>query len=145
MRGAGRRPDKSINPYGFEDFRVPSGAITKDSSYKPRASYEGEPGGRLHEWEDFYADPDEVVSIDPASVLAPGPVERYAVLPTYFGLRQLVDEGKLERTKDGYKVIRPITHFPANVEIQRFILPDGIEIPTGQWMYPIIIEQRFVE
>jgi hypothetical protein len=78
MRGAGRLPDKSINPYGFENFAVPSGDIVKDSTYQPRASYEGEAGGQLHEWEDFYADTDEVVAVDPASVLAPGPVERYA-------------------------------------------------------------------
>jgi len=85
-----------------------------------------------------------VVSIDPANVLAPGPAERYVVLPNYFGLRQLVAEGKLERTENGYKIIQPITHFPADTDA-RFILPEGITLPTGEWMYPVIIEQRYVE
>jgi hypothetical protein len=40
--------------------------------------------------------------------------------------------------------VKPITHFPANAN-GNFILPEGIELPTGQWMYPIIIEQRFVD
>ena len=145
MRGAGRLPDTSIESLWLREFRSAERRHRRGFALQAeRLVYADEPGGRLRELEDFSADPDEVVSIDPASVVAPGPVERYVVLPTYYGLRQLVEEGKLERTDKGYKIVKPITQFPANAAAT-FILPEGIELPTGQWMYPIITEQRFFD
>jgi hypothetical protein len=39
---------------------------------------------------------------------------------------------------------KPITHFPARAD-GTFILLEGVALPTGEWMYPRIVEQRWVD
>jgi hypothetical protein len=141
LRGPGRQPDVSIGGDYQANPVITFVPLAEDFPSTPQAA-EDEPGKQLREEEDRRTNPREIVSIDPSEVLAPGKVERYGVLPSLFGVRQLVEQGKLERTDQGYRILEPITQFPAGLEGMKFILPEGIEIPSGQWMYPTILPQR---
>jgi len=78
-------------------------------------------------------------------VLAPGKVEPYEVLPRQYGLRQLVEQGKLERTEDGYRIVQPIPRFPtglAGAHRVTFYLPEGMPIPSGDLGHSELILEK---
>jgi Ca2+-binding EF-hand superfamily protein len=95
--------------------------------------------------EDWLANPDDLVTVDPAQVVAPGKVELYEVLPNQYGLRQLVNEGKLERTEQGYRIVQPIARFPSGLAGAHrvvFLLPEGMPMPAGNAGHSQIILEK---
>jgi hypothetical protein len=90
------------------------------------------PGDLASEVARFY--PGGVVEIDPASVVASRPVERYVVLPNQPGLLQLVQSGALERNNRGDFLIKRQIRFPAELHgahSARFLLLRGVPMPEG--------------
>jgi len=73
--------------------------------------------------------------LDIGSVIAPGPVAEYAVLPGKAGLEQLVKSGAVTLTADDYYVVeKDIPGFPAGLhgaDAVRFIIARGVKMPPG--------------
>jgi hypothetical protein len=95
--------------------------------------------------EDWLAPVAGLVTLDPSQVVAPGKVEPYQVLPNQYGLRQLVAEGKLERTEQGYRIVQPIARFPnglAGAHRVIFLLPEGTPMPAGDAGHSEIILEK---
>jgi hypothetical protein len=90
--------------------------------------------------------PGGVVEIDVKSVVASGKVQPYEVLPKQAGLIQLVKSGALERTKDGFYLIKKtFSNFPAGLTSAhgvKFILATGVEMPGSDPRHSTIILQE---
>jgi hypothetical protein len=84
-----------------------------------------------------------LVEIDPATVLAPGGVETYHILPREQGLQQLVADGKLEPVGDTYRILKSISHFPAGLNEISYILPKDVTLPSGLLTYPWVDPEDF--
>lgn len=158
----GRDPDAMLRAYSPKTIAVPSGTETQKVADKDLVIVPG--GGNDlvvlgknsnvkviqgndtgQQREDWLADPATLLRIDPSQVLAPGKVESYEVLPRQYGLRQLVEEGKLERTADGYRIVQPITRFPtglAGAHSVTFYLPEGTPMPDGDLGHSQIILEK---
>jgi EF hand len=80
--------------------------------------------------------PAGIASFDPATLVAPGPVETYDILPGPVGLLQLMADGKIEALGGGkYRVVAPIDHFPAGLagpSSSIFLFADGIPSPNDK-------------
>ncbi len=89
--------------------------------------------------------PNGVRTLDPASVVANGPVNIYDVLPGEAGLLQLLADGALTVTSDGYYLINAaISHFPAGLagaHSVRFILGKGVPLPGGKPGHSSVIDE----
>jgi Ca2+-binding EF-hand superfamily protein len=148
----GRAPNDLIGAYMSRRIALPSGTVQLEASSGRTVVVTGEgedvvygdpskiviiqdgDGLQLQQQEDWLGSADRLVEIDPATVVAPGKVELYDVMPQQFGLRQLVQEGKLLRTKQGYRIVAPIPRFPAGLAGAHgvtFILPKGMPMPAG--------------
>jgi Ca2+-binding EF-hand superfamily protein len=159
----GREPDVMLGAYSPKTITVPSGLESEKTGDKDMVIVTGGGNDRVvlsenskvkviqgngtgSSQEDWLADPATLLAIDPAAVLAPGKVETYEVLPSQYGLRQLVEEGKLERTEDGYRIVQPITRFPtglAGAHAVTFYLPEGTPMPAGDLGHSqLILEKR---
>ncbi len=81
----------------------------------------------------FY--PEGIVRIDPSEVHASNGAEAYEVLPQQAGLIQLIAEGKMKRTSDGYfHIIKPVARFPAGLNgahSVKFLIGKGVPMPKG--------------
>lgn len=81
----------------------------------------------------FY--PGGIIEIDLKAVVASSPVARYDVLPQQAGLLQLLRDGSLTRTSDGfYRIKKPIARFPAGLNgafSAKFILGKSVPMPAG--------------
>lgn len=78
----------------------------------------------------------EVIEIDPKTIVAADPVERYDVLPNEAGLYQLLNEGALVYTGNRtFKIVKPIKRYPAGLGGGRavtFVLAKGVPQPPGR-------------
>ncbi|VAV88532.1 hypothetical protein MNBD_ALPHA07-2183 [hydrothermal vent metagenome] len=87
----------------------------------------------LSKFQRFY--PGGVVTLNEKDVIASNKAQTYKVLPQQAGLLQLLNEGKLEITSDGFfKIIKPISHYPPGLNgahSVRFILAKDIPKPAG--------------
>jgi len=84
--------------------------------------------------ENWLKKPGGILKIDPKDLIAPGKVEPYQVMPGQDGLRILVEQGTLERTADGYRVVKPLPRWPAGLggaHSVKFYLPKGMPMPEG--------------
>ena len=84
------------------------------------------------------------LQIDPASVVTPGKVEPYVVIPSQDGLRLLVENGTLARTDHGYRLLKPLPRWPAGLagsHAVTFILPKGIPMPAGSLSHSRVIQE----
>jgi hypothetical protein len=158
----GRGPDAMLGAYSPKMVAVPSGQESEKVGDKDMVIVTGggndkvilsenskvkviEGNGRGRSQEDWLADPATLLTIDPAQVLAPAQVETYEVLPRQYGLRQLVEEGKLERTEDGYRIVQPIARFPtglAGAHSVTFYLPEGMPMPKGDLGHSQLILEK---
>lgn len=89
--------------------------------------------------------PEGVMEIDPADVVAPGPVIPYEVLPRDAGLAQLIEAGLIRRVKDGFLIAKPIPRFPpglAGGHSVTFILPPGVPMPDGDPGHSSVVSQE---
>ncbi|MGB0855095.1 MAG: EF-hand domain-containing protein, partial [Pikeienuella sp.] len=157
----GREPDSMLAFYTIGSVSLPSGtgsegrgpgfdtlvlngleyAITPEGLKLPRPSGLEKPTLRppgitqtLRSLSRFH--PRGVQAIDAKAVVAPSPAAAYEILPQEAGLLQLLVDGKLGYTSDGYFVIRePISRFPAGLtgaHSVKFLLAKGVPMPGGR-------------
>jgi multidrug efflux pump subunit AcrA (membrane-fusion protein) len=89
--------------------------------------------------------PGGVVTIDPARVVAPLPVEKYEVLPEEAGLVQLVREGKIVQNRSGEYLIKKKIRFPADLygaHLVKFLLLRGVPQPDGDPGHSDVISEQ---
>jgi hypothetical protein len=89
--------------------------------------------------------PGGVVEIDPLSVVASRPAERYLVLPSQAGLLQLVQDGALTRNKLGEFLIKQKIRFPAGLSgghSVKFLLLRGVPEPDGDPGHSCVIVEE---
>jgi hypothetical protein len=167
-RVTGRAPDALLGVYSAKMIGVPSGTAQGKSGDKDliipgdgndvvilggnRSNVqviEGPEAMALSKQEDWLAPAGNLTMIEASDVLAPGKVEPYDVLPNQFGLRQLVQDGKLERTAKGYRIVQPIARFPAGLGGSHgvtFLLPEGTPMPAGNPSHAqIVLEKKSAE
>lgn len=78
--------------------------------------------------------PEGVQEIDPRTVVANAPVERYVVLPEEAGLSQLEQEGAITRTGSREFLVRKKIRFPAGLNgahLVMFRIQEGVPVPQG--------------
>lgn len=158
-KGIGRAPDKMIGVYDAEGVSVPGGVVMKPSKERDviitggntiiATEGEGptvlEGGLTLQAQENWLANEGGVIEIAASDVVAPGKVAPYEVIPGQDGLRLLVQQGILERTPKGYRVIKPLTRWPAGLagaHSVTFILPKGMPEPEGSLGHSRIIYEE---
>ncbi|MEM6357119.1 MAG: hypothetical protein AAF844_15775 [Pseudomonadota bacterium] len=87
--------------------------------------------------------PGGVIAVDPATVVADGPVEPFEVLPQQAGLLQLIQSGAIRQIdRESYVVEKPIPRFPAGLggaHRVRFILAEGVPMPAGSAGHSTVI------
>jgi hypothetical protein len=164
QRVTGRAPDSLFGIYSAKTIAMPSGAASakeddKDLIIVPGGGddlvvggknknthiIQGEGGLPLAAHEDWMAKESNLITLDPATVVAPGKVATYEILPHQYGLRQLVKEGKLERTEAGYRILQPIARFPTGLAGGHrvvFILPEGTPMPGGDAGHSEIVLEK---
>lgn len=91
--------------------------------------------------------------VDPAAVVAAGPVAAYEVLPQEAGLGQLLQEGALVPVEGGvgrrrgqaFLIRRPIAHFPAGLTGAHgvtFVLGKGVPMPEGDPGHSLVLDEE---
>ena len=78
--------------------------------------------------------PAGIVEIEPATVTATAPTERYKILPGWFGLLQLERDGVVQWNRSRELIIRKQMRFPGGLygsDSARFFLPQGVPEPEG--------------
>jgi Ca2+-binding EF-hand superfamily protein len=89
--------------------------------------------------------PGGVVIIDPKSVVASLPVEKYDVLPQEAGLIQLLKEGKVAQNRSGEYLIKKKIRFPAalvGAHLVKFLLLRGVPQPDGDPGHSTVISEE---
>lgn len=130
-------PDDEIP--GGPDYGPPSGPEKKTRTAQALDF-------KMVEWMLSESKPGGVLEVDPKEVAAPKPVEKFEILPHFAGVLQLMEEGSLWRTSDGYFVIqKPIKRLPPGLpggNRARFILADGVPLPDGgPWNVQVVSEK----
>lgn len=85
------------------------------------------------------------VTVDPASVVANTKVATFEVLPGEAGINQLLENGSLVAVNDGYRIVKPIAHYPAGLHggySTRFILGKGIPKPGGDPGHSCVVSEE---
>ena len=137
---AGRAPDVMHGSYTINSISLPSGESQKKN----------EPGfddiiNLESEYSAFDFKVDGVAKIHPDTVVAPGPVETYEILPSRAGVQQLLATGHLERTKKGLRIVKPFARFPSGLtgaHSVKFILPDGMAMPAGNPGHSAVVREN---
>jgi hypothetical protein len=151
-REAGKEPVVTAAKYSVLTFHIPSGEMQparedrnagKLIIQKNRGTLkiEGDasnviiqsgPSNLVSEFNRF--SPGGIVDIDPTSVIASQPAERYEVLPQQAGLIQLVKAGTLSQNRSGELLIHKKMRFPAGLHgahSVKFLLLRGVPMPDG--------------
>ncbi|MGY2887893.1 Ca2+-binding EF-hand superfamily protein [Bradyrhizobium sp. USDA 4524] len=147
----GRAPDVVAAKYAVSTFNVPSGGIDTLKGQSGQGlvirksggtlNIVGNPGNvvietgpsRAHDDLQRYW-PGGVVDIDPASVVASGPVTPYEVLPAQAGLVQLLANGSVTQNGAGEFVVRKKIRFPSGLHGAHsvtFLVVKGTPYPDG--------------
>ena len=85
------------------------------------------------------------VIVDPAAVVAETDVSTFEVLPGRAGIRQLLDNGSLEAVEGGFRIVKPIPHYPAGLHGAHsayFILGKGVPKPGGDPGHSCVISEE---
>lgn len=86
--------------------------------------------------------PGGVAKFDMKQVFTSGKAEKYDVLPSHAGLVQLMNQGKLVRSKNGvYAIAKTIPRIPIGLEQERFLLLKGVAVPKEGFKHPCIYSQ----
>ena len=89
------------------------------------------------------ASPGDVVDIDPATVVANKPVERYEVLPDMAGLLQLVQSGAVSQGERDEYLIKQKIRLPAELRgAVKFLLLRGVPAPDGDVAHSCIVVEE---
>ncbi len=147
----GRPPDSITGTYSADRISIPLGSQDdKHPLAGPRVFPHGGPAAPLWEQAQQY-NPAGIIEIDPSTVVAALPVQRFAILPQQAGLAQLVEQGALEIFRSNQAlaisnggvrkimlptqlVIRKKMRFPSGLyggHSTTFILPPGVAEPDG--------------
>ena len=89
--------------------------------------------------------PGGVMEVDPSTVVASGPVERYIVLPEEAGLRQILNDGVLTKNRAGEYLIHKATRFPAGLagaHSVTFLLLKGVPMPEGNPRHSTVVSEE---
>jgi Ca2+-binding EF-hand superfamily protein len=147
-RALGRAPSGTVGVYAAQAIAIPSGTVTQahkdqDLIISGDSAVMGTSTGEIKVihggltplmQEEWLSKSGGVVKVDPENLIAPGRVETYEVVPGQDGLRQLVENGTLERTDLGYRLLKPLSRWPAGLSgahAVTFILPKGMAMPAG--------------
>jgi hypothetical protein len=85
------------------------------------------------------------VIVDPATVVSNTEVSTFEVLPGRAGIRQLLDNGSLEPIEGGFRIVKPIPHYPAGLHgaySEHFILGKGVPKPGGDPGHSCVISEE---
>ena len=148
-----RDVNKMVGAYELHELSLPSGAIEKARKKQSNGSVtiqsgdgnfllkdgkfvklnDGRRGRTARSFNRFY--PGGLVQIDHDKVVSPKPAEQYDVLPQQAGLLQLIREGAVEFTRDGFYLIKKdIPRFPAGLaggHSVKFMIAKGVKMPKG--------------
>ncbi len=139
----GRKPDGMEGDYTALRVSLPSLA-SEDA--KGRARPEPLPGmsGYIAALA-FQSAPNGLVDVDPKAVVTDGPVMTYDILPSLFGISQLVRDGALiDLGRSQYKIAKTFAHFPARMTgggILKFLLGSGVQLPGGDVGWACIVSE----
>jgi uncharacterized protein YbjQ (UPF0145 family) len=132
---------RTINPQQDTDVMV-----TADGTYVVKAGEAPKKleGGLTPEFqEQWLAKSGGIVELYPRDVFSSGRVETYEVLPGQEGLKRLVETGFLERTRKGYRLLKPIPRWPAGLNgahpVTVFV-PRGMPLPKDGAGVSIVTE-----
>jgi hypothetical protein len=137
----GRRPDVLGATYTFAAIRLPSAmAVRVQDDFAPT------PKGFDHAvWRSARRySPAGVFQISPQDVHGAEPAQAYDILPGQAGIAQLTGAGALKLTSDGYRIEKPVAHYPAELsgaEAVNFILPSGMSEPAGDPGQSCVIDE----
>lgn len=159
-RSLGQDPDHMLAHYTIGSITLPSGEGSKEDGegtdiiiYNgqrytlgpdgPKIIDESEgqgPGDQPFGVRQVYRDllsfsPGGIRHLDVDTIVSPGEAKGYDVMPQQAGLLQLLLEGKISYTRDGFYMINePIARFPAGLagaHSVKFMLAEGVPMPGG--------------
>ncbi|MEM8836598.1 MAG: EF-hand domain-containing protein [Pseudomonadota bacterium] len=149
----GRSVDTFVGEYTLHEVSLPSGTTKGRKSARTDRGVTIQSGNGLFRWNDgkltklntgrkgrtaaelqrFY--PGGIVEIDHEQVISPKPASSYDVLPQQAGLLQLIKEGAITLTRDGFYLIeKDISRFPAGLyggHSVKFMIAKGVKMPKG--------------
>lgn len=138
----GRPVDIFAGVYDLGSISLPSGTPGRPVK-RNWTAVTGQDGGVYREFVRFY--PGGLSEIDPATVVAPAPAQRYDVLPSEAGLIQLIKAGSIEARNNGvFHIVKPIGRFPAGLagaQAVTFILGKGVPMPAGNPGHSCVISE----
>lgn len=129
---AGRKPDVIAGLYELQAIQLPSGMASTPDRRRPPPAPDGFDPAVWREAAHF--SPGGLAQVDPATVVGPGLAESYDILPHQMGLAQLAGSGALVPTGGGFRVIKPIAHYPAGMggaHSTTLLLASGLPQPAG--------------
>lgn len=129
----GRLPDAVVTPHQFVwKIALPSG----DFSYAGNGALRPDGFDPTLWRQSMWVWSAGIADIEAKDIVGANPATPYAVLPGAAGLAQLVSEGAVRRTREGWRIIRPIPYFPAGLQVLQpdlLILAKGVPMPDGYW------------
>ena len=140
---SGTKPEKGSRPSGHGMVVETGGSTYLLSGGKPVLLDSGKGSSAARDLDRYYTD--GIIQIDLKSLVSPSPVEAYDVLPQQAGLIQLLSDGSLKVTPDGYYAIeKDIPRFPAGLNgghSVKFLLRKGVKMPGGSAGHSTVLDE----
>ncbi|HEY2709432.1 MAG TPA: hypothetical protein VGI95_15385 [Caulobacteraceae bacterium] len=137
----GRQPDVVGAAHDIAAVQLPSGMAAKlEEGDAPTPA--GLDAGAWSHARRFT--PAGVMQLAAADVHGSEPAIAYDILPARAGIAQLLASGSLVETQDGYRITKPIAHFPAELfgaEATTFSLAAGVPMPAGSLGHSCVIDE----
>lgn len=140
----GREADKVRGIYSLSSVSVPEmefeNLAPRDSRHPAPAGFDPATWGQALRFS-----PRGLAQFEPQQVISAAPAQAYEVLPQGIGLAQLVASGHLERSRNGYRIVKPIPHFPAGLNGAHsvtFVLAKGVPMPGGSPGHSCVISEE---
>ena len=128
--------------YSITAVRLPS-AIAATSNRNDARTPKGFDGGTWREARRYI--PAGIFQIAAEEVRGRGiSFQPYDILPGQAGLAQLAGSGELKRISNGYRIAKPIAHYPAGLhgaEMTNFLLARGVPEPAGDPGHSCVIDE----
>jgi hypothetical protein len=131
-KALGRAPDAVFGSYDAARVTLPSGGVEKSraGSLPAPAGFDAEV---WREGSRFY--PAGLLQVPIDKIVSQAEPLPYDILPSKFGMAQLIGSGAIEKMPDGaFKIVKPIAHYPASLSgahAVTFVLAAGIPNPGG--------------
>lgn len=127
----GRQPDYKGSSYHTEKVVLPAMTVQEGQSVPP--------------WSDEGLN---VEDIDPKIVVSASPAKRFDILPGRRGIKQLLQNGFLEKIQgdqQSYRIIKTFSSFPTGLMgglPLTFLLAPGVEKPSGSTGWACVIDEK---